>query len=221
MVSNREKLLYILVFAAALLYNSWPLGYVLNPQVARSSLASGLEAVNQPYNWVFVLADTVSSLLIILACSMLWTQYKHRANKVIAVGLLCTVLFALGTIVDALVPEHCVPNLMVCPSFTQDHYLLLHGIFSILASVCLFFTLFVSWLQERKNPLLAVFLAGYVTFGMMSLLQAVLPQEKGNWSQDYYITLCSAWLLFLPYTMRILASTGQKLSLAGTKFGKQ
>ncbi len=206
MHQTKQKAVKVLCLAAALLYSSWPLGYLLNPEVAHASLASGLEAVNQPYNWVFVLADVASSLFVIIACVLLWKAYKHsHTRRIIALGLSCTAYFAIGTIVDALLPEHCVPNLMVCPNFTQDHYLLFHGVFSILASLFLFFALFVSWLSERKNIVLIALLAGYVVFGALSLVQALAPSTKGNWSQDYYITLCSIWLLLLPYTVAFMA----------------
>lgn len=210
MRTQKEKLTYMLTAIAAVLYSSWPLGYLLNPNVARSSLASGLEAVHQPYNWVFVMTDVVSGMLVIAVCWLLWNQHKTKNTaKALSISLTCTALFALGTIIDALLPERCVPNLMVCPSFTQDHTLLVHGIFSILASLFLFFALFVPWLKQHTNPTLTVLLVGYVVFGVISLVQAVIPSERGNWSQDYYMTLCSAWLLLLPYATKVLNRTLQ------------
>jgi hypothetical protein len=47
--------------------------------------------------------------------------------------------------------------------------------------------------------ILNTFLAGYILFGAISLLQAILPGKNGNWSQDYYITLCSLWIAIIPY----------------------
>jgi lipoprotein signal peptidase len=206
MHSTKAKTIALLACIAALLYSSWPLGYILNPRVAHVSLASGLEAVHQPYNWVFVLADVISSAVILVVCYLLWSSYKAtHARQIIAITLICTSLFAVGTIVDALLPERCVPNLMACPSFTQDHTLLFHGIFSILASVCLFGALFVVWLKNLRNITLSMLLTGYIAFGIMSLMQAIIPRDKGNWSQDYYMALCSLWVLLLPYAIGVLA----------------
>lgn len=52
---------------AGLLYSSWPLGYWLNPQ-ADHGLASNLEALHQPYNWLFILIDISSGVLTFIAC---------------------------------------------------------------------------------------------------------------------------------------------------------
>jgi hypothetical protein len=195
----KPKRIYILSAAAGILYSSWPLGYVLNHKVATTSLASGLEAVHQPYNWVFVGADIASSIAIIAVCILVWRAHKGiKLRRPALLGLLCTILFGVGTIIDALLPERCVPNLMVCPSFTQDHTLLIHGIFSILASVALFVALVAAWFQKRRDAWLVALLAGYIIFGAISLLEAVVPGNHGNWSQDYYMALCSVWLVCVP-----------------------
>jgi heme A synthase len=194
--------IWVLGIAAGLLYISWPLGYWLNPSVSKNSLASGLEAVGQPYNWLFVMADVVSSLLVIALCWALWSALKRRQSiKPIPVALMSVALFGIGTIVDALLPEHCVPNLEQCPSFTQNHALLIHGVFSILASVFLFVSLCVMWYYQRQSVILNSLLLGYVLFGLVSLIEAVAPGNEGNWSQHYYITLCGVWLMFIPYVI--------------------
>jgi len=204
--SHRRRMWAVSV-AAGLLYTSWPLGYWLNPAVSKNSLASGLEAVGQPYNWLFVVADVVSSLLAIALCWQLWSSLRHhRTVKLLQLTLLSTILFGIGTIVDALLPEHCVPNLEQCPSFTQSHILLVHGFFSILASVFLFVSLCAMWFYQRRNVILNGLLLGYILFGLVSLLEAVAPGNEGNWSQHYYITLCGAWLMFIPYAAERFAS---------------
>ncbi|HSX07143.1 MAG TPA: DUF998 domain-containing protein [Candidatus Saccharimonadia bacterium] len=217
MRTAKEKLTTILSLFAGITYSSWPLGYVLNPKVARSSLASGLEAPGQPYNWVFIGADVVSSVLVIAACVLLWQSYrKVRMRKPILVGLFCTTLFGIGTILAAVLPEHCVPNLMVCPSFTQDHFLLVHGASSIVASLALFIALLILWYQKRTSSLLLGLLVAYVIFGAISLMQALVPSGRGNWSQDYYMTLCSVLLISLPACVAVIAPS-KKLQVARVK----
>jgi len=194
--------LTVLSVCAGVLYNSWPLGHWLNPAVSKNSLASGLEAIGQPYNWVFIGGDIISSLLAIILCWILWQRFgSSRAQRFIRISLGCIILFGAGTIVDALLPERCVPGVQTCTSFTQDHLLLYHGIFSIMASVFLFLSLLFLWLHQRKNILLNSLLVGYIAFGLISLFQAITPGKNGNWSQDYYITLCSIWLALIPYAI--------------------
>jgi hypothetical protein len=188
---------------AAIVYSSWPLGYWLNPAVNRNSLASGLEAIGQPYNWLFIVGDVLSGLLILAVGWQLWLHYLsgHR-HRYLAGVVLAAVGFGVGTIVDALLPERCVPNLQVCPNFTQDHLLLVHGVFSILAALALFVSLAWLWWRERSNYLLNLLMVGYILFGIISLLEAVRPGNTGNWSQHYYITLSSIWLAVLPPVVR-------------------
>lgn len=185
---------------AGILYSSWPLGHWLNPAVSRTSLASGLEAVGQPYNWVFIGGDILSSLVVIVLSILLWRKVKSsKSYKLIHASLVCVILFSVGTIIDAMLPLKCVQGIEVCPSFTKDHLLLAHGVFSILASVFLFVSLLIFWLIYRQDKLTIALLVGYVLFGIISLAEAVLPGKNGNWSQDYYITLCSVFIALVPY----------------------
>ncbi len=198
----KRTTLWCLSIAAGLLYISWPLGYWLNPAATKASLASGLEAVGQPYNWLFISADVVSSLLVIAFCLILWRMFKHRhLLSTVPLVLSFVMLYGIGTILDALLPEHCVPNLEQCPSFAHSPSLLVHGVFSISASVFLFVSLCILWFARRRSLLLNALLVGYICFGFISLLEAILPGNHGNWSQHYYITLCGVWLMCIPYVV--------------------
>jgi hypothetical protein len=197
----------IFAVAAGIIYNSWPLGYWLNPTVARHSLASGLEANGQPYNWLFVGGDIVSSVLVIVCCWLLWRRFgRGRSAALVGVAVGCIALFGISTIVDALLPEYCVPGVQQCASFTQDHWLLVHGMFSILASVCLCLGLVLVWWRRRTSVLLNALLGAYVVFGLLSLVQAVAPVAAGNWSQDYYMALCGVWLAVAPFAICLVAA---------------
>ena len=186
---------------SGLLYGSWPLGYVFNRAVAKNGLASGLEALHQPYNWLFIAADIISGGLILLVCWLLWQRHKTiKQRRLLDIVLLNMVIFGVGTIADTLLPMHCEPSLQHCPSFTVDYFLLLHGIFSILAALALFFGLALLWWQERRSWVLSGLVVGYVLFSFTSLIE-VVGLKGGNWSQHFYLTLCSVWLAFLPYAV--------------------
>ncbi len=198
-VKSDIKKLIILSILAGILYNSWPLGHWLNPIVSKRSLASGLEAVGQPYNWVFIGGDIASSVILIILCVILMRKINSKSYKAIHVSLWCTIIFGIGTIIDALLPLRCVQGVQTCPNFVTDHLLLAHGIFSILASVFLFISLVILWFHSHRDAIINIFLMGYVAFGAISFAEAVVPGKNGNWSQDYYITLCSLWIAVIPY----------------------
>jgi hypothetical protein len=190
--------LTVLATIAGILYSSWPLGYVLNPTVNRSGLASALEALHQPYNWVFISGDVSSSLLMVLVSWLLWRHYHTLKRRLfLSFVLVNMLLFSLGTILDTLLPERCLPGTLNCPSWQHDPLLLTHGICSIAASVALFLALLVIWWRNR-TPLFYSLMIGYTIFGLLSLYEAVMP-NKGNFSQHYYITLCSVGLAIIPY----------------------
>jgi hypothetical protein len=193
------KLLTGLTIIAGVIYNSWPLGYVLNPPVAHA-LASDLEGVHQPYNWVFIGGDISSSVLLILvAAFMLWRYGKGRTwLKLVSVY---SILFGVGTILDAALPLKCVSAALKCPNFTHSPLLFIHGIFSILASIFLFMAIFHLWRQLPDSWLLKVVLFGYTLFGLISLYN-VLVTSKSAASQHFYITLCSLCIAIIPLTIR-------------------
>jgi len=197
---------------AGLLYSSWPLGYMLNPSVSRSSLASALEALHQPYNWVFISGDVSSSLLILVICWFMWQRYRevHQRHFLVFV-LLSLIIFSIGTIADTLLPERCLPGAANCASWQHNPLLLAHGIFSVLASFCLFLALLFIWWRTR-TPLLSGLMVGYIVFGLLSLYEAVGPIQ-GNFSQHYYITLCSLGMAFIPYGMYLSFRTGSPRSI--------
>jgi Protein of unknown function (DUF998) len=191
-----------LAVLAGLLYASWPLGYWLNPAVSKAGLASALEGVGQPYNWLFIAGDIVSSLLITLVCWLIWRRVRGTHDKVLLeFALLNVVLFAAGTIIDAALPLRCDPSIQACPSFTRDHLLLAHGVFSILAAICLFISLAILWWHHRRTVLLNSLLIGYLLFSLFSLI-AILKPGIGNLSQHYYLALCGVWLALLPRAVR-------------------
>lgn len=200
--------LTILATVAGVLYSSWPLGYILNPTVNRGGLASALEALHQPYNWVFIAGDVLSSLLMLVVCWLLWRYYQAvRRRLFLGFVIINVAIFAIGTILDTLLPEHCLPGAPTCPSWQHDHLLLAHGICSILASICLFLALLVIWWRNR-TPLLYGLMIGYTIFGLLSLYEALSP-NNGNFSQHYYITLCSIGMAIIPYGVHRTFQAGE------------
>jgi hypothetical protein len=205
----------VLACVGGILYSSWPLGYILNPAVSRSALASALEALHQPYNWVFIGGDVSSSLLMIVICWLLWRHYSYRKQHLfLSLVLANVIIFALGTIADTLLPERCLPGMPSCPAWQHNPLLLIHGIFSILASFCLFLALLFIWWRNR-TPLLSAVMVGYIIFGLLSLYEAV-GTTQSNFSQHYYITLCSIGLALIPYGLH-LAFGGEESAESGKK----
>ncbi|MFI5270581.1 MAG: DUF998 domain-containing protein [Candidatus Saccharimonadales bacterium] len=191
---------YALSILAAIFYASWPLGYILNPSASKHGLASALEALHQPYNWLFILLDVLCSAFVLVVALSIWGRYKNNIETSLKYVLVLMGVFAVGTLVDTLLPERCLPGSSSCPSWKVDHILLLHGIFSILAAIGLFISLLIIWKKRRTN-ILSALLIGYIVFGLISFYEALYP-SAGNYSQHYYITLCGLWIALLPFSIR-------------------
>src|ERR1700733_9742605 len=77
---------------AAVAYSSWPLGYLLNPGVARHAFASQLEAYNQPYSWIFIGLDVLCGATLLVGG--VWQLVRAR-SPLIRVSIVAYMLFAL------------------------------------------------------------------------------------------------------------------------------
>lgn len=203
-----------LTVLAGLLYNSWPLGYWLNP-IANRGLASNLEAAHQPYNWVFMTLDIISGLLICIA-SWLLLRILRKAQSVLLITAAAGFgLFGLLTAIDALLPIDCVSVQGSCGPVLQDPWFLLHGIFSVGSIAGLTISIVSVWLLLAHNDqiarrvrwllhgtMLTWFGFGIITFTL------ILMARSSALSQHVFIVVCSAWTALLPYLgWRAIATT--------------
>ena len=194
----------VLAIVAGVVYNSWPLGYFLNPLVTHSGgLASELEGLNQPYNWVFISLDTVCGLCVIIASIMLWHKHLDYIRKA---TLITFALFGLLTIADALLPMTCEPSLTTCPTLSHQPILILHGIASIGSAIFLFVSAVLMWHRMKHNTgkiIMSILMAGWGISGILTLYFFFRP-GPGYLAQDYYLLLCGAWVALLPVMLLLL-----------------
>ena len=203
-----------LMVLAGLLYSSWPLGYWLNPQVDRG-LASNLEALHQPYNWVFISMDILSGIFAGIACRKLLTTVKRSSSQKTLLGLSVaiwgTATFALFTAIDAIVPLDCVEGSPNCPVSLHNPHLVFHGLFSVGSIGGLTVSIFAIWLllfvrEDAVRSLAhltpATFLLVWLGFGIFTLY-LVLHNQTSQLAQHLFISFCSLWLIILPYFVRL------------------
>lgn len=138
MIKHKYASLVLGLFTlAGLLYNSWPLGYLLNSQTAHSGLASDLEKVGQPYYWVFRGGDILTGVCLGIA-GICMLQKVALATSLrglwysISIG---AVVFGFFTAVASLVPAHCnIGTHLVCNSQSGVN-IGLDAIFSAIAAL--------------------------------------------------------------------------------------
>jgi len=206
---------------AGILYCSWPLEYVVNPTVtSHHGLASELGSPGQPYWWLFNLLDIISSLLILGVAFMLWRIVKIK-KQWFKVAVMSYALFAILTIVDALLPLHCLPSTGQCGPLIDDPLIVAHGVASIGAGFVLFISTLAVWRLcqtanlKRFKPLMYAVLAGWALFGVSSLI-FLFVKGPGYLAQHYFITFCSLWVALVPF-MILRAHTQPNFSFASLR----
>ena len=204
-----------LMVLAGLFYSAWPLGYWLNPQAGRG-MASDLEALHQPYNWVFISMDVVCGILVGIASGKLLMIIRSGSNRKNLPGLWIAVLgaegFGLFTAVAALLPLNCIQGTPQCVSSLNNSYFVIHGIFSIGSIAGLTISIVAIWLllllkehavvsSAHLTP--AIFLVVWLSFGTLTLY-LVLHNRSSALAQHFFIGFCCLWLIALPHFVRLV-----------------
>ena len=127
----RNPVLWIGI-VAALVYSSWPLGFILNPAVSHHAFASQLEASSQPYNWLFILLDVLCGLALIVGGILQWHKESRLTIKLSVLGYM---LFAVMVVVAAVAPYNCNSlSVGTCQaSIVHSPLFIIHGLASILS----------------------------------------------------------------------------------------
>ncbi len=186
---------------AAIAYCSWPLGLLLNPTLARSALASDLEAHSQPFSWLFILLDCVTGIAALVVASRTWPGSKQ--DRLTRVAVLGYALFGVATAVDALIPLNCgSSSLLSCGAdlaeLNVDDLLTGVALFALfLAAVCVQ----VPALQERSWILPLVGSAAVVLIWSgcgLAFFAAHFSNRPAVGLQHLMLTLTSAMALAVP-----------------------
>lgn len=179
---------------AAILYSSWPLGYWLDPAVARGALASELGAFHRPYNWLFIATDCLTGLML-LAIGV-WQLNKAPAGFSRR-GVYSYMIFGFLVALAALTPLACNPTSQLCGPLVHNYRALVHGFASIASVSFLLIGLLSAMRTVLKNgarrfirySLLAL-LAAWLAFAAASLTEIIM-HIHGNILQYFFITVCS------------------------------
>ena len=114
-LNNRQlyyRLLAIFILAA-IIYNSWPLAYIIDSKVSRRGVVSNLELPGHPHFRVFLDGDIIAGVIIVLLGLMInFVKYKYKLKQfsyyVVSFGL---VDFGFFTAFGAGAPDICTHRL--------------------------------------------------------------------------------------------------------------
>lgn len=134
---------------------------------------------------------------------MLW-RATIKTNRWFRAAIVSYAAFASLTIIDALLPLHCLKSLNECGDVWRDPQLVAHGVVSIGASVFLLLSAVTIWLYGRTqhnkkfDGLMIMVLGGWTLFGVVSVV-LFFWSGPGYIAQHYYLTLSSLWIALLPF----------------------
>jgi len=182
---------------AAVLYCSWPLGYVLNPIVAHGAFASQLEASHEPYDWLFISFDILSGVILFAGGLVQWAKTKSLTIRFSIAGYM---IFAVLVIVAAILPDGCSSSSTACYSVAHSPSSVIHGLASVasvialLASIVLILTaLFGHHVSHWAKVIILSVLFCWSLVGLLALAEYHRTAE--NLVQYAFITVCSASLV--------------------------
>jgi hypothetical protein len=192
MQQRKNARLVLAIFTlTALLYNSWPLGFILDKKTAQFGLASDLETAGHPYYWVFILADVLVGLaLLIISIIMklkLRREFWSKSWLMIFIGLL---VFGLFTTTSAAAPVGCAPHYIHLCATINKRTLGPDGLESTVAALGIFVSLvgaIILNFHTRLNRLLRVstilLLAAWTVSGIVFVLAAAHNLDLHTYQQ--------------------------------------
>jgi hypothetical protein len=201
---RRPPLLASALAVSAVLYASWLLAPLLNPEMDTiGGYASELAARDQPYHLVFGLADTATGLLVALASVALARDARGWART----GWLGAALFGVATALDGWVASlDCAPSIDAqCARLERLGELSVrheaHSVSSSLAIAGAVLSV-VALLRALRGPARGWFRWGLLPAAVLlagtggTLLEAVRPDMVlGVWQRVQLVGL-SGWLAF-------------------------
>lgn len=197
---------------AALVYSSWPLGYILNPAAAHNAFASQFEASGQPYNWLFIALDILSGVCLLICGGLQWLKSKSIASKL---SILSYMVFAILVIAAALIPFNCNSATSMCLDVTHSPLLIVHGLASTISVIALLFSIIlviripsaeIKFPKHNIIPILII--TSWALVGLAALSHYHHTDE--NIVQYIFISLCSLSLIVSLSLIEYLIATHNK-----------
>jgi len=190
--------------AGALAYSSWPLGFLVNPSLAGTALASSFEGRSQPFSWLFILLDCFAGLCTVIVCVRFLRSRRgsRPPGKALVLALLGYAVFGVTSAVDAAVPLNCgASSARACAAqlwpVTPDDLLTGIAVLGLFVAVAIL----VIRMVRAPFPLvvpatIAVTTTGWCGLGLVVLLGNTSASAAA--AQYAFLTLTSLLLLVVP-----------------------
>ena len=197
-VGSEDRLTLCIAVVGALAYSSWPLGFLVNPSLAGTALASGFEARSQPFSWLFILLDCAAGLctVIVFVRLLLPRPGRRPPGKALVVALLGYAAFGVTSAVDAVVPLSCGgSSAQACAAqlwpITPDDLLTGIAVLGLFVAAAVLVVRMVRGRLPLLMPATVAFtVAGWSALGLVVLVGSISPAGTAT-AQYAFLTLTS------------------------------
>lgn len=198
--SEVDRTALVLSLFAALLYNSWPLAYWLDPVSLHNNYLSVLEVSGRPYAWVFALGDALTAAIVIAIGARLLKLFSST-RRIMA----SYITFGAATLFEAVTPisNRCGESISAC-GISPLQILSWHDAASIIAALGLLAGLYFSLRRFRDmGPNGNLYRKAYYAFWGWSLsgiflVVSVAVDKVTLLSQATFLLACGVAIVLLP-----------------------
>lgn len=179
---------------AAVLYNSWPLGFYLNPSVLHHDVASDLAKSGQPYNWVFMLGDVLTGLVLLLVAFLQWRRTRVRTARA---AILAYAVFGITTALAAVIPLRCDYSSGQCVQHLLSPSVIFHAGLSLISLAFLTLAILLAVILARGNKaprqLLKASVIAAIAMPVLGIggLVEIVGRTSNNSLPSYFISACA------------------------------
>jgi hypothetical protein len=202
----KENLPMMLAVMAALLFNNWLLGFILNPHIIFSADAiSDLSSAGQPHALWFQLLDILSGITFVLLGVLLIQKKYINDAKTIAIA---SIILGLANILDATSPVKCTYQCKAGLYASLSH---LHTYTSVVIVAALFVLtlsglLFAIKNDDQKLKILSLGTAAFTVFSIVFALIIFLINHSFSSHgygpvQELQMLLFGIWLIYFCYLL--------------------
>jgi len=188
---------------AAFLYSNFILDWLLRGFEGMGEIVSELESPGEPNAMLLRVTDCVVAVLVVLLA--FWARAVLPPGVWREVFFWCTVLFAIGAVVAAVVAEPCGPG-VTCDAPAQVEQSAIHGYGSIVSDTALFVGVFAAILSTwrtgpvwfRRTAWWLLILGGIVSSALFGWFHRTNdPTWAVGVSQRIHILSISIWIFCL------------------------
>ncbi len=190
---------------AGIIYNTWPLGYLVDRRLYSNGLASDLENPNLPFAWIFIVGDIITALILIGVGLYAYNfRPKLKLDHLWLAMVLGLMIFGFFTGFGAAAPDKCYHLGKVCIQAFHRR-ISIDALETSIAALGLMLAVFSSAILSLGLSIINALIAWVGLLGWLSLASIIFFQElakvNAHYTQQIFLLLCGLVLISIGFNM--------------------